>query len=728
MIKNRNILVLFFALFFSFPLLSQTEKSMAEKGVLDLRGYNFDQNIELKGEWEFYWGQLLDYYDFENKVYTPDAYIKVPGAWSDVEVNGKSIPDTGYATFRLVLFLDVDRNQDYMLRFGEILTAYKVWWNNDVISEIGRVATNSTDGIPAMEPNFKSVKFDKEKVQIIIQISNYNHRTNGFFQTPVLGKEEKVIRATNINFFIDIFLFGAMIIMAFYHLGLFIMRRKNKAALAFFLLSFDVAIRTVFSSNYVFNYIFPEIPWEFVYRINYFTMYGMVASFVFFFQTTFNVKKFKLFFYLSYGFTGLYALTLFLPILIYTKLLAYYQIAVVLMILFSIYLMFRFIKEKRAGAVTLTITILMFFCAGINDILYFQDIIKTTTLTHVGTFVLILGQSLTLARIFTKSFKENEELTAKLDYQNQHLQELVEERTKEIEKQKQDILQKNEELIVQKEELQVQKEEILRHKELLEMHNELMTDSVNYASTIQYAILPSNENIKKYFNSFIIYLPKDIVSGDFYWFNDTNSKYVFLIVGDCTGHGVPGAFISLIVMYLLNSIVNEKNVEDPKQILNELEKMFNVFLQKGQNSNRDGVELGIMRFEKQNMRKVVYSAAKTNFFVFDSADDSLTRYRGVRKSIGLLMNNSNPLKFSNLEFNLTETQTIYCSTDGFVDQNNPERKRFGTTRFIDMIKENAKMPLQQQKVLFMKKLEGYKKGEVQRDDITFLGVAPKTEE
>ncbi len=724
MILKKTTYIILTFLLFSISLIAQEQIPKAEKGVLDLRGYNFDENVKLTGEWEFYWNKLYDYYDFENNVYTPDSYLKVPGDWSDVEVDGEKISDTGYATFRLVIFIEPKADREYVIHFGEVLTAYKVWWNNRVIIETGNVATNSDDGKPAIAPVLKSVKVDKEKIQLIVQISNYHHRTNGFFQVPVLGEEQSIYKGITYKFFADIFIFGAVIIMAFYHLGIFLYRRQNKPALAFFVLSLIVGIRILFSSNYTFNFLFPDFSWKIVYTFSYLTFYGMVASFIYFFQVTFQGTKYKLFFWISYIVTGLFLLTIFLPTLVYTKFTVYYQICVVLMIIFCVFLLIRYIIQKKVGAVTLSITMLLFFISGINDILYFNNVINTTTLTHVGLFVLVLGQSLTLGRIFNKAFIRNEELTQELDYHNKNLQNLVKERTKEIELQKQDILQKNEELQVQKEELQVQKEEILRQKELLSQHNKLLTDSVNYASTIQVAVLPTNDAIKKYFNGFIIYLPKDIVSGDFYWFNDTNPNYLYFIIGDCTGHGVPGAFLSLIVVYLLNSIVNEKKIEDPKEILHTLNSMFNDYLHKRDNQNRDGVELGIIRFDKNNMQNIVYSAAKTNIFIYSAIEKSLHRYRGTRKSIGFsaVPNSNKALAFENLEIKMDSNNTLYCATDGFVDQNDKSRKRFGTKAFINMITESANLPLQQQKISYIKALENFKREEPQRDDITFIAL------
>jgi len=194
---------------------------------------------------------------------------------------------------------------------------------------------------------------------------------------------------------------------------------------------------------------------------------------------------------------------------------------------------------------------------GINDMLFYNNIIDSIVLTPFGVFILVLGQSLVLARIFTKAFTDNEKLMAQLDYQNQHLQELVDERTKEIEQQKQHILQKNEELQMQKEELEVQRDEINKQKNILEEHNKFITDSINYASSIQKAVLPTGENMKKYFDNFVLFLPKDIVSGDFYWIAEKGDK-IFIAAVDCTGHEFPVHLCLLLVSIYLETLLANK--------------------------------------------------------------------------------------------------------------------------------------------------------------------------
>lgn len=726
---NNKIIISILFLFFSISIIAQQNKPVAIQGVLDLSNWDFSENtqIELEGEWEFFWNKLYTPSDFVNNSIQPDAYVQVPAPWTNIEINGQSLPDTGYATYRLIIKNDPLLNNDkFMIRLKEVVSAYKFYWDGKEIASVGEVSFNKNLSKPGIQPILKSVNFNKQKIEIIVQISNYHHSTNSFYGTPVIGTEKQLLKSFSLSLFFDIIIFGAVLIMAFYHLGIFLYRRKNKAALAFFALSFIFAIRILFTGGHVFSFLFPQaLSWGVYYRINYFTFYAIMIALIYFFKETFNEKKYKIYYYSSWGVSLVFIIALATSVHFFSSILLYYQLAAVLMVGFLLFLMIKYIKDKRTGAVTLFLTMFLFFITGINDMLYINDVIHTTTLTHLGQFILILGQSLTLARIFNKEFIKNEKLTAELDFHNQHLQELVEDRTKEIEMQKQDILQKNEELLVQKEELQVQKDEILRQKELLEDKNQFITDSIRYASSIQKAVLPTNKNIKKYFDSFFLFAPKNIVSGDFYWFSDTNDKYLFVAVGDCTGHGVPGAFLSLIGMYILNTIVIEKQITNPESILTTLDDLFNNLLYKGLEESRDGMEIGIMRFEKNDFSKLIYAAAKTNIFIYSKKTNELLRHRGSRRSIGLKnLQKASKVEFKNIIFKLHPKDTIYCATDGYVDQNNSERKRFGTDKFIKMLNSVAHLPMAQQKITIIQKLEEHQQNEDQRDDIIVIGISP----
>ena len=725
----RKFLPILLFIFISINLFSQIETPNVYKGVIDLREWNFEKqkNCDLSGEWEFYWKKLYSYEDFKDQVHTPDAYINVPGNWNGIKINNKDIPDTGFATLRLVLFVNDSTRSNISLFIPEILSSYKVWFNDELITEVGKVGITTNTSKPGLYHTINSLNINDERNQIIIQISNFNHRSNSFEEPPVIGKTENIVRFFSWKLAYDFIFFGLAFVMAFYHFGLFLLRRKNIAALSFAILSTILAIRILFTDSYPIQFLFPDISWETSYFIAYITFFLLIPAFTFFIQQTFEEKNYKWLFRSIYIISFLFMFTLILPPLIYSKLLYIFQIFTLLAIFFCIYILIKYTRQKRKGAVLLFVVFVILFITGINDILYYLSIINTTTLLPFGVFILVLGQSLTLARIFTKSFSDNEHFSAKLDYQNQNLQELVKERIKKIEAQNNDIIKKNIKLTDQKEKLKLHRDKIIEQKDLLSIHNKFITSSINYASSIQKAILPSGNYLKKYFDNFVLFSPKNIVSGDFYWFSDVNKNYLYFAIGDCTGHGVPGAFLSIISMYLLNTIVIEKNIENPKDIIIELEKLFNNFLNKVQNNNPDGMDLAILRFEKKNLNNLIFSSAKTNIFIHDPSDDTITRYRGTRKSIGYITYSDyyNKLEFKNQTITLPQNYTIYCSTDGIVDQNNIERKRFGTKKLIKIFKKIVNLPILQQKITILKIFDEYREGQELRDDVTVIGLKQK---
>jgi serine phosphatase RsbU (regulator of sigma subunit) len=274
-----------------------------------------------------------------------------------------------------------------------------------------------------------------------------------------------------------------------------------------------------------------------------------------------------------------------------------------------------------------------------------------------------------------------------------------------------------------------QNEEINRQRDKLDRQNKNITSSIHYATTIQQAILPSKDVMDNYIESFIIYRPKDLVSGDFYWFSQwadpkTKKEVVLLAVVDCTGHGVPGAFMSMIGSRLLNEIVNEKKVLDPKDILRQLCIEVKAALKQDKSDNTDGMDMCLCSLEKNNKgeTKVVFSGAKRPMFYHMNDMPTLGILKGDRISIGGSNVTSHANEFTNQEIILPKGSMIYLASDGIIDQHSPERKRFGSNKLIDTIYSVVNKPLTDQKIHLEKILDDFSGNEEQRDDITVLGV------
>jgi PAS domain S-box-containing protein len=285
-----------------------------------------------------------------------------------------------------------------------------------------------------------------------------------------------------------------------------------------------------------------------------------------------------------------------------------------------------------------------------------------------------------------------------------------------------EIRQQSEELIAQKEELRFQNDKI-------ENQNVHIRASINYALTIQKAILPTVSDMNKYFESVVIMRPKDIVSGDFYWMahlpkKGEFSEKLFFATVDCTGHGVPGAFMSMIGNRLLNEIVLESKIVTPKDILTELHKKVVIALKQNESDNNDGMDLCLIRIETNDNGKYIvkYSGAKRPLYYYQSKTKKLEILRADRKSIGGIKKKRHSIDFTNQEIILEKEDRLWLSTDGIVDQNANNRKRFGTSRFLKIIEETSEMSLITQKNTIEKELDIYQNGEEQRDDITVLGI------
>lgn len=283
----------------------------------------------------------------------------------------------------------------------------------------------------------------------------------------------------------------------------------------------------------------------------------------------------------------------------------------------------------------------------------------------------------------------------------------------------QEIKNQNEEIMAQKDELEVKNLQI-------STQNYQIKESIEAALKIQTAILPPEDSLKNHFNYFILYKPKDIVSGDYYWFSDKHfatRKLLFFAAIDCTGHGVPGAFMSLISNSIINSLVNEKNILNPAEILEEIDKSIRTILNQHDNKNMDGLDTCLCKIDRSSENdKVIYAGAKRPLFFFSSKDNEIQKISPTRRSIGGIFNQTKIYNFENNEFFMVKDDILFFTTDGFADQANYERKSFGTIRLLKVLKENINLDLAIQKQKLEQSLNLWQKDTLQRDDITVIGL------
>lgn len=264
-----------------------------------------------------------------------------------------------------------------------------------------------------------------------------------------------------------------------------------------------------------------------------------------------------------------------------------------------------------------------------------------------------------------------------------------------------------------------QKEEIERQSEKLEELYKDVTDSIRYAKRLQDSILPPSSYIERLLpESFVLFKPKDIVSGDFYWMSETEDKILFSAV-DCTGHGVPGAFMSLIGANALNQIINTKE-DNPAHILNELNRLSSEALNKSEEGIkvRDGMDLALCAISK-DMKSLEYAGANNPLYLIRDGEISVTK----ADKFAIASFEDGKHQYTNNKFELKKGDTIYIFSDGYADQfGGVKGKKFMYRQFRELLISIKDESMTKQEEILNDKIEEWKGSFEQVDDILVIGV------
>jgi serine phosphatase RsbU (regulator of sigma subunit) len=262
---------------------------------------------------------------------------------------------------------------------------------------------------------------------------------------------------------------------------------------------------------------------------------------------------------------------------------------------------------------------------------------------------------------------------------------------------------------------------VLQQKEVIEYKNKEITDSINYAKRIQESILPMRDEIRQAFpESFVLFKPRDVVSGDFYWFTRQHGKNIIACV-DCTGHGVPGAFMSMIGNTLLNEIVNEKGITQPAEILTLLHERVRQSLKQDliSSETRDGMDIAICSFDS-SYRSMQYAGANRSLVIV--REGRIIEVKADKQAIGGDQVQESR-RFSNHELSLHKGDAIYMSTDGYADQFGGERgKKYMVKRFHQSLLEIENLNMEEQGKKLLSLIEEWQGNNEQVDDILVIGI------
>lgn len=429
----------------------------AEAGFLDLTQVEFESEVvSLDGEWELYWNQFLS--PSELKAAPVTEYVNIPSSWNKYESNKSAYSGDGYATYRLTFITENDKR--LALKIPRLRTAYKLWINGELISSAGTIGKSGDTMKPQYLTHVSFFEGQQGENEIVIQISNFYHRSGGILESIKIGSEEQILALKLKSIAMEFILFGSLMCIGTYHLTLFFFRRKKDCSPLYFgLFCVLIGIRIMFGGECFFTYLFPEFSWEIAHKILTLTYYlGTLLVLMFLmsiFPQYFHIRMIKA----AQIMGGIFTLiVLFTPARVFTVSNILYQIWSIGIVLYIVSALIKISAHREKDSWFIILGAVALLLSSINDIIFFspwmydneaiflRTLVRTGNLTPLGQLIFACANSLLLAKRFADALEQEEVMTAKLTEMNTHLDELVFQRTKDLAESNQKIEYQNLEL------------------------------------------------------------------------------------------------------------------------------------------------------------------------------------------------------------------------------------------------------------------------------------------
>lgn len=349
----------------------------------------------------------------------------------------------------------------------------------------------------------------------------------------------------------------------------------------------------------------------------------------------------------------------------------------------------------------------------------------TQKYAFIGGFVFML----LLSVVIFKSYRDKKKANVLLAQQKSEIEEKNEElnqQNEEIAAQRDALEQLNIEVTAQRDEIEAQRDLVTDQRDHIEEQKKEITDSINYAKLIQEAVLPVSEQARSVLGEhFILFKPKDIVSGDFYSVTKIN-QYLFVTVADCTGHGVPGGFMSMMGISFLNEIIRKEEITTASEVLDHLRELIIESLQQSEQLGKhpsttlmvkDGMDISLCILNTEN-NLLQFAGANNNMLIVTS-ENELKVIPADKQPVAIYLNMK---PFTNHQIQLKKGDCIYLTSDGYQDQfGGPDLKKFLVKRFKELLVKINDKSMAKQKEIIEQTFENWKGGNQQIDDVTVLG-------
>jgi two-component system sensor histidine kinase ChiS len=402
---------------FGFPK-TGVDRNHVEAGVLDLHNREPDGNnvLSLSGKWEFYWERFLSHMDLASGHPAPDLTAEVPKVWNSYKINGRNLPGFGYATYRLKI-INAPVGEHLALRIPTFSTAYDLYVNDRLLSSNGKAGVDKEHFLPGYMPRVVEFTPEESSFEIIIHVSNFTYARGGMWYALNLGTPQQIRTMDKAIADKDLFLFGALSVMAFYYLSIFLLRREDRSSLYYVFMCLIFASRTVIYGDFLIYRLIPFISFGSVVAVDYITLCWFPVCAAFMCGSLFpeeNLKRIlRIFFIYAVSFTLLFVLT---PISFYTGLVFIVQVSSILIGAYAIAgAAAAFLKGVKDAPVVLLGALAVIICA-VHDMLFQNNIILSNVgeLVPFGLFVLLLLQSFVLARRSAEAFRNVHGMSQKL--------------------------------------------------------------------------------------------------------------------------------------------------------------------------------------------------------------------------------------------------------------------------------------------------------------------------
>ena len=417
MIFNKNSIITLIVLFFGAISLihsahaDNTQPALKVKsGEIDLRNWDFDTKgtVNLNGEWEFYWDTLLFPHNFPSQL--KPEYLFFPSVWNSLANDSNNISHYGYATYRVVIRIDSSWNV-LALSVPAVYTSYKLWLNGQPFSENGKVGTSKNNAVPYWLPVTKSFTPGQDRIELVLQISNFEHNKGGISQPIVIGTPLQLFTIREQQLSVALLLTGALIMGGLFFLGLFMFGRQNKAVLYFSLFTITYSYRVIGTDLYFLHSFFPNIKWIITTRLEYLTLFLSTYFFMRFLEIVYYHETSKFMANFLKGTTLILVIfTLFFPASVFTLTIEPFLIILLIYVVYGIFIIVNAARYKREGSQYAVISFSILFVVISLQVLNYLGYLPYLPFVYfVGYILFFFFQSLILSYRFAAYFKRAKE-------------------------------------------------------------------------------------------------------------------------------------------------------------------------------------------------------------------------------------------------------------------------------------------------------------------------------